>query len=493
MERSFVSISFCIVFSLMAQHTLQAQPNPEKKQTYIVAFKPSANQAQQFTILQDKTPAGKTKSPGQVYNSRVMKKWRHALNAVSVELTPAEADALSIQPGVDFIEPSLVFKSQSTAWGLDRIDQRDLPLDGSFTRSYLAYPIHVYVVDSGIRQDHVEIADRMGDLHYDATGGIGDDCNGHGTHVASIIAGQTYGVTHTALLHNVKVLTCNAAGEAEGTSEDVIEGLEWVAANAQLPAVVNMSLGTQGWSQAVNTAVKNLIDKGITVVVAGGNFNNDACAYSPAGYDPAITVGASDISDARAAFSNDGPCVDLFAPGDAIPGAAYTSTTATITRSGTSMATAHVTGVVAELLRDHPNACPSTVATALLASTSDGRLTDVSGPNKLVCNEYAAITESQACAGANNTVYENYGQMEPCGFFFAPAGRHEGRLIVPEGVNFDLSLEQSINGSWVQVKTSKRGPGSDETIKYDGTEGTYRWRIEAVSGTGAYRFFWKKP
>ena len=274
--------------------------------------------------------------------------------------------------------------TQSSApWGLDRIDQAALPLSGTYT-----YPdsagsgVTAYVIDTGVRITHSQISGRAS-YGYDAVDGdtTAADGNGHGTHVATTIAGSTYGVAKKAKIVAVRVL--DNAGS--GTTAGVIAGIDWVTDNHSGPSVANLSLGG-GASSTLDTAVRNSIASGVTYAVAAGNSSANASSYSPARVTEAITVGATTSTDARASYSNYGSVLDIFAPGSSITAGWYTSDTATNTISGTSMATPHVAGAAAVYLAGHTSATPAQVATALVnGATSNAVTSPGSGsPNKLL-------------------------------------------------------------------------------------------------------------
>jgi len=322
-------------------------------------------------------------SVGHVYEA--------ALKGFSITLgSDAAAEAIARNPNVAFVEPdqemtASIVQSGAT-WGLDRIDQRLLPLSTTFTYTATASNVTAYIVDTGILPGHTEFGARAS-TGYDAITPTAPkaDCNGHGTHVAGTVGGNTYGVAKGVALVGVRVLDCNGSGSNAG----VIAGVNWVAANAKKPAVANMSLGG-GASTALDAAVNGAINAGVTFVVAAGNSNRNACNYSPARVANAITVGATTSTDARASYSNFGSCLDLFAPGSEITAAWHTSTTALNTISGTSMASPHVAGVAALYLATNTAASPATVRNALFNNATANRVSNAGtkSPNRLLFTAY---------------------------------------------------------------------------------------------------------
>ncbi|MGY1652767.1 S8 family peptidase [Geodermatophilus sp. SYSU D01119] len=312
---------------------------------------------------------------------RVEHVYTSALTGFAVTLPEAAAARLSALPGVTAVERDQVVTADGTQpnapWGLDRTDQRALPLSTTFGYTATGAGVTAYVIDTGIETDHVDFGGRAVSGFDAVDGGAADDCNGHGTHVAGTVGGTTHGIAKGVRLVGVRVLDC--AGN--GTTAGVVAGIDWVTANhaAGAPAVANMSLGG-GASTAIDTAVRNSIADGVTYAVAAGNGNargvaQDACASSPARVPAALTVGATDRTDTAASFSNHGACVDLLAPGVGITSAWHTSTSATSTISGTSMATPHVAGVAALYLQGSPAATPATVTGAITAAATPDRVT----------------------------------------------------------------------------------------------------------------------
>lgn len=320
------------------------------------------------------------------HRANLMHSYSHVLRGFSVQADDAGLARLLADPRVEYVEEdglAQISATQTSApWGLDRVDQRDLPRNGSYTYNTTAPGVHAYVIDTGILGSHSEFTGRMGNGATFINDGRGtSDCNGHGTHVAGTIGGTTYGIAKGVTLHPVRVFACSG-GSAWSV---IIAGVDWVKANHVKPAVANMSLGGAG-NSSMDTAVSSLIASGVSAVVAAGNSNGDACLYSPARVASALTVGSMRTDDGRSYFSNIGTCLDLFAPGSSILSAWHTSTTATSTISGTSMASPHAAGAAALYLASNPLASPSTVASALVGSSSPGRvLAAGSGsPNRLL-------------------------------------------------------------------------------------------------------------
>ena len=315
-----------------------------------------------------------------------------AIQGMLVTADKKQLAAILQNPNVDFVEQDQIISidpmlsaeaAQSGAvWGLDRIDQRGLPLNGNYNYNFSGSNVTAYIIDTGVAINHNEFGGRA--RHgWDFVGNDSDatDCNGHGTHVAGTIGGSTYGVAKNVDVVGVRVLGCTGSGANSG----VIAGINWVANNATGPSVANMSLGG-GISTATDNAVNNAVASGITFVVAAGNDNANACNYSPARAVNAITVGSTTRSDSRSSFSNYGNCLDIYAPGSSIKSAWYNSNTATKTISGTSMASPHVAGVAALILQDNPSFTPAQVTNELANRTTKGKVIDAKSgsPNELL-------------------------------------------------------------------------------------------------------------
>jgi subtilisin family serine protease len=346
---------------------------------YIVVFDDAVSE-EEVEALSDELSRGHGGLRDYVYNS--------AVKGFSVRMGEGMAKKLAEDDRIAWVEEDgeveVIATQSNPPWGLDRIDQRSRPLSGTFTYTRTASNVTAYVIDTGIRPTHTQFGGRAA-VAYDALGGNGIDCNGHGTHVAGTIGGSTYGVAKAVRLRGVRVLNCSGSG----AWSQIIAGIDWVRRNHVKPAVANLSLGG-GANSSVDTAINNLINAGVTTVVAAGNSNANACNYSPARVANAITVGSTTSSDARSSFSNYGSCLDIFAPGSSVLSAWYNSDTATNTISGTSMASPHVAGVAALYLSGSTTASPATVRNALVTNATTNVVTSAGtgSPNRLLFTNY---------------------------------------------------------------------------------------------------------
>jgi len=364
--------------------------------------------------------------------------YKHAIKGFAAVMNEARANAMLNNPNVEYIEEDGAVQADATqssaTWGIDRTDQRDLPLSGTYTYNADGTGVKAYIIDTGIKLGHVDYQNASGATRrvtgYDAvtSGGNADDCNGHGSHVAGTVGGKTYGVAKNVTLVAVRVLDCNGSG----TNTGVIAGIDWVTSDhlAGQRAVANMSLGG-GASQALDDAVNRSITDGVTMAVAAGNDTAlNACNYSPARVAAAITVGSTTSTDARSSFSNIGTCVDIFAPGSSITSAWHTSTTATNTISGTSMATPHVCGVAALYVQSATDFSPSATWTAINNASTLNKVTSAGtgSPNKLLYSLFGTPTTAPAISS------------------FSPTSGGAGTAVTIAGSNFTGATSVKFNG-----------------------------------------------
>lgn len=349
------------------------------KNQYIVILNKDAGPSNDFA-----------KNIAKQHGGKVLQTYDTVLKGFAVYLPEAAGtafvEAMKKNPNVLSVENDTIMKIDATTqsnpdWGLDRIDQKTLPLNSAYSYLQTGSGTTAYIVDTGILSTHQQFSGRVLSGYTAISDGNGTtDCNGHGTHVAGTVGGSTYGVAKNVSLVPIRILGCDGSG----ASSNVIAGLDWILKNGKKPAVVNMSLGG-GASTSLDSAVENLFNNGYVMVVAAGNSNTDACSSSPARVSKAITVAATDNTDTRASYSNYGSCVDIFAPGSQINSSWIGNNTATKILNGTSMATPHVAGVVAEMLQSTPNATPQTISTNLLNQASSNVVKNPSGsPNRLL-------------------------------------------------------------------------------------------------------------
>ena len=342
---------------------------------YIVVYKDAvavADVDEKVARAQARRPAG----------MRVQQSFRHALKGFAAQLTPEALAELRADPDVAYIEAdqemSIAATQTGATWGIDRIDQRNRPLSGTYTYTSTASTVYAYIIDTGIQTSHSQFGGRASNV-YDAFGGNGQDCNGHGTHVAGTVGSSTYGIAKAVRLRGLRVLNCSGSGSTSG----IIAAIDWLRANYTAPAVANMSLGG-GYSTALNSAVTNLSNAGVFMAVAAGNESQNACNVSPASASGVATVAASTSTDAKASYSNYGSCVELYAPGSSITSTWLSGGTRSI--SGTSMASPHVAGVAALYKGNYGNASSSTILSWLINNATPNVISGnrTGTPNRLL-------------------------------------------------------------------------------------------------------------
>ncbi|MFE9658647.1 S8 family serine peptidase [Streptomyces sp. NPDC005955] len=367
-----------------------AAPDPKEGRILNAGAPGTIDNSYIVTLRSSEARAGSAagKALAREYGAKIQRTYTKALNGYAVTLSEAQAKKFAADPAVASVAQNRTFTTTATqvnppSWGLDRIDQRNLPLDSKYT-----YPdgagqgVTVYVVDTGVRVSHSDFGGRAAN-GYDAidNDNVAQDGHGHGTHVAGTVAGTAHGVAKKANIVGVRVL--NNSGS--GTTAQVVAGIDWVANNAVKPAVANLSLGG-GADATLDAAVRNAIASGVTFAVAAGNSNANASNYSPARVSEAITVGSTTNTDARSSFSNFGSVLDIFAPGTSITSTWNTSDSATNTISGTSMASPHVAGAAALYLQANPTATPAQVSAGLVSAATNGVVSNpgTGSPNRLL-------------------------------------------------------------------------------------------------------------
>lgn len=420
---------------------------------------------------------------------QVLQVYGGTVQGFAARLSAQNLTTLRDDKRVKYIEQDALSAASATqtgvTWGLDRIDQRDLPLGGGYTYSGTASNVTAYIIDTGIYTGHSNFGGRAvwgGNWTGD---GYNYDCAGHGTHVAGTVGSATYGVAKGVRLVAVKVLGCNNYG----ANSSIIGGINWAAANRSGPAVANISI-TGDYSHAVNDSVDAAVNSGLIIAIAAGNFGQDACNYSPASAPNGINVGNVNSSDVRNSSSNYGSCVDLFAPGTNITSTSYNGGTAVM--SGTSMASPHVAGTIALYLSANPSANLSQVRSALLGNSTPNRLSNIGAgsPNRMLYSLFTSSTTTPTPTTPTNTysayLYQGYSAANPSAQGFAYAGGTlKANMTAPSGTDFDLYLQRYNGSGWTTVSASE-GSASTESIGYGASSGTYRWLVYAYSGSATY-------
>jgi subtilisin family serine protease len=412
----------------------------------------------------------------------------NAFNGFVADLSQDDLASLRDNPNVIGIEPDtvvavntdVVSPQQNPTWGLDRIDQRGLPLNANYSFTSTGNGVTSYIVDTGLLATHTQFGGRVTNGFTSIVDGNGTkDCHGHGTHVAGTVGASAYGVAKDVSLVPVRVLSCSGSGTTSG----VIAGIDWMVSHhaAGVPAVANLSIGG-GFSSSLNSAVDRAVADGISMVVAAGNSNANACSYSPSSAPSAITVAATNLLDSRASFSNWGTCVDLFAPGQSITSAGISSPTAVASMSGTSMAAPHVAGIVALYLQENPSSSPAAVATAVNNAATRGIVTNAGSgtPNRLAYSANFESAPNSAPAAPGSLTGTGYNQSVRLSWV-AP-GFNGGEAITDYVVEFATTSSNNTPvwttfADGVSVTTSTTVTGLTNATQY-------QFRVSAVNAVG---------
>ncbi|WP_345870669.1 S8 family serine peptidase [Shewanella algae] len=507
-RKHFIAIAVAAALSspLVLAQDYQAQlhaVNPAKaiKDQYIVVFNTPA-------VINLNDPNGVSAYASSMgarlaneHGIEVRQNFGNSLNGVLVKANGAQIQSLLKDPNIKYVEQDQRVSIEpmveaagdqgGATWGLDRIDQRDLPLNSNYHYDYDGSGVTAFVIDTGVRNTHNEFGGRASS-GYDFIDNDNDssDCNGHGTHVAGTIGGSTYGVAKNVNIVGVRVLNCSGSG----TNSGVISGINWVKNNAQGPSVANMSLGG-GASQALDDAVNAAVAAGISFVVAAGNDNSNACNYSPARAANAVTVGSTTSTDSRSSFSNYGTCLDIYAPGSSITSAWYNSNSATNTISGTSMASPHVAGVAALYLAENPALSPTQLTNLLVSRASSGKVGDAKtgSPNKLL---YSLAGDDGGCGNdcpSDDTPLDNgvgisvSGVQGSSNYFYidVPAGAADLNIDLAGGSgDADLYVSQGSKPTLNSYQCRPYKSGNNESCSFSSpAEG--RWYV-MLQGYSAY-------
>lgn len=507
-RKHFIAIAVAAALSspLVLAQDYQAQlhaVNPAKaiKDQYIVVFNTPA-------VINLNDPNGVSAYASSMgarlaneHGIEVRQNFGNSLNGVLVKANAAQIQSLLKDPNIKYVEQDQRVSIEpmveaagdqgGATWGLDRIDQRDLPLNSNYHYDYDGSGVTAFVIDTGVRNTHNEFGGRASS-GYDFIDNDNDssDCNGHGTHVAGTIGGSTYGVAKNVNIVGVRVLNCSGSG----TNSGVISGINWVKNNAQGPSVANMSLGG-GASQALDDAVNAAVAAGISFVVAAGNDNSNACNYSPARAANAVTVGSTTSTDSRSSFSNYGTCLDIYAPGSSITSAWYNSNSATNTISGTSMASPHVAGVAALYLAENPALSPTQLTNLLVSRASSGKVGDAKtgSPNKL---PYSLASDDGGCGNdcpSDDTPLDNgvgisvSGVQGSSNYFYidVPAGAADLNIDLAGGSgDADLYVSQGSKPTLNSYQCRPYKSGNNESCSFSSpAEG--RWYV-MLQGYSAY-------